>query len=181
MSIRFTRLLLALFTLSCGVPGAKPAADASMGADAGMSGPDAPVSADLGSPFDGSSKDAGVDASYDPTNLTATWRGDFTAAVSPGNTLWLEVVLTHEDTAISGTFASQNGRAGTISGTIEGATMTSEMVFTDDCAGTATSTMEVAMDGGRLVGTYLSTDCYGELPGAVDGAYDGTVDLLRQP
>ena len=83
--------------------------------------------------------------------------------------------------AISGTFASQNGRAGTISGTIEGATMTSEMVFTDDCAGTATSTMEVAMDGGRLVGTYLSTDCYGELPGAVDGAYDGTVDLLRQP
>lgn len=175
MPMRFTCLLLALSTcLGCGNSDSKPRGDASMppGADVGVSDADATVSP---------GNDAAADAALDPTNLTATWRGDFTAAVAPGNTYWIEVALTHDGAAIGGTFTSENGRLGTISGTIEGATITSEMVFTDGCAGTATSRMELAADGSRIVGTYLSTDCHGERPGAVDGAYDGTMDLVRQP
>ena len=80
--------------------------------------------------------------------------------------------LTDAASGVTGTLTTDSGRAADVSGSVSGSRLSMEMTFTDECGGSAASTLDITDGGDRLVGNYAITDC--------GGSYSGGMDLGRQ-
>lgn len=102
------------------------------------------------------------------TDLTGTYTGSYTATTNPGVRFEGTFQLTQDGSNVTGRFSTTAGRSGTIRGSVEGSRLTATMSFTDRCAGSAQTTVDILDGGSRLVGTYEAKDCLGRYSGGFD-------------
>ena len=100
-------------------------------------------------------------------SFAGTWTGDYTSSNNPGSVFTATLQLTQSGTSVSGTLTTSPGRSATVAGTVSGSRLTSNWTWTDLCAGTATSTLDMAASGTRATGSYSSNDCLGLTSGGL--------------
>lgn len=100
--------------------------------------------------------------STSPTQLALT--GVFAGPVSglvaaaPYST-GLTYTLTQTGNAVTGTWSTALGNAGTVAGTVSGASVAFTLVQTAPCAGSVTGTATISNNGMTLAGSYAGTMC----------------------
>jgi hypothetical protein len=105
-------------------------------------------------------------------NVTGTYIGNYTATSDPGVTYEGVLQLTQSGSQVTGTLATNSGRSANISGSISGSRITATFTYTDGCAGSASTTIDISNSGTQLSGTYTATDC--------TGTYAGGYSLTKQ-
>jgi hypothetical protein len=106
-------------------------------------------------------------------NLISTYVGDYTVSTEPVTVYSAGLRLLQVVTdVLRGQLTTDALRTAQVSLTIEGATLTGGLVFTDDCIGSAQVNATSHDSGDRIVGGYSASDC--------NGQYTGTLDVLRR-
>jgi len=105
-------------------------------------------------------------------NVTGTYMGNYTATSDPGVTYEVVLQLTQSGSQVTGTLTTNSGRSANISGSISGSRITGTFTYTDGCAGSASTTIDISNSGTQLSGTYTATDC--------TGTYSGGYSLTKQ-
>ena len=105
-------------------------------------------------------------------NVTGTYIGDYTATSAPGVVYQGVFQLTQSGSQVTGTLATNTGRSANLSGSISGSRITAPFTYTDGCAGSASTTIDISNSGTQLSGTYTATDC--------TGTYSGGYSLTKQ-
>jgi hypothetical protein len=98
-------------------------------------------------------------------SLTGTFIGSYTATADPGVVYQGVLQLTQNGANVTGTFTTNAGRSATMAGTVSGSRVTGSYVFTDGCAGSASTTADVTNGGTELTGNYSASDCLGTYSG----------------
>ena len=103
----------------------------------------------------------------DVPQLQGTWIGTYTNSAAPGTVYEGVLQLTQDDETVTGTLTTNAGRAASVSGSVSGDRLTATFTYTDGCAGTASTTADLADDQVPpvLTGNYTSSDCLGETSG----------------
>ncbi len=116
---------------------------------------------------DGLTAITGVPQNPGGTNATISgrWVGDLTSSRDPFVTFPSVMQLAQTGTAVTGTLTISTGRVANVNGTVSGQRMTGTLSFTDVCGGTATTTVDVVLNGTRLSGAYNLNDCGGNQTG----------------
>ena len=105
-------------------------------------------------------------------NVTGTYMGNYTATSDPGVTYEGVLQLTQSGSQVTGTLTTTAGRSANVSGSISGSRITATFTYTDGCAGSASTTIDISNSGTQLSGTYTATDC--------TGTYSGGYSLTKQ-
>jgi hypothetical protein len=103
--------------------------------------------------------------------LTGTFVGEYTVSTEPGTVYSAALVLSQAGRDVVGQLTTDAPRTGLVSFLFDDSTLTGELEFTDDCAGSANVTANIQSVGDRIVGSYSATDC--------SGSYTGTFDVVR--
>jgi len=104
-----------------------------------------------------------------PQNVSfaGTWTGEYTSSNNPGAVFAATLQLTQNGTSVTGTLATSPGRSATLNGSVNGSRLTATWTWTDLCAGSATTTLDMAASGTRITGSYSSNDCLGLTSGGL--------------
>jgi len=117
----------------------------------------------------GGSSSPGVDSAS--VNVTGTWRGPVVSSVAGSSTATL--TLNQTGTTVSGTYATTGGQAGSVVGTVSGATLAFNITPTQaGCTGALSGTGNVTNTTAMAFGYSGTTSC--------GGAETGTGNLVKQ-
>jgi hypothetical protein len=105
-------------------------------------------------------------------NVTGTFIGSYTATSDPGVTYKGVLQLSQSGSQVTGTLTTNTGRSANLSGSISGSRITATFTYTDGCAGSASTTIDISNSGTQLSGTYTANDC--------TGTYSGGYSLMKQ-
>ena len=106
-------------------------------------------------------------------NVTGTYIGNYTATSAPGVVYEGVFQLTQSGSQVTGTIVTNTGRSANLSGSISGSRITATFTYTDGCAGSASTTIDISNSGTQLSGTYTATDC----TGTYSGGYSLTIQV----
>ena len=105
------------------------------------------------------------DPSSPTLNVSGTFIGDYTSELQPGVVLQGVLQLTQSGNAVTGSLTTNAGRAGNIQATLTGQRLEGTIQFTDQCGGSAATTVDVTSGGLGLTGNYQAVDCLGSYRG----------------
>ena len=114
----------------------------------------------------GGGDDGGTGPSQD-ANLAGTWNATITVTggtqLAPGTQFTAVFALTQTGTSVSGTFLTEGGLSGALSGTVSDQSFSFAVSQGAPCLGTFNGSGSVTPSGTRLDGSYSGADCDGTL------------------
>ncbi|MBA4386189.1 MAG: hypothetical protein C0410_15755, partial [Anaerolinea sp.] len=112
-------------------------------------------------------------------DLTGTWIGAFTTSIITTPTQ-ITLLLSQSGSNVTGTYSSQAGGVGTVSGTLSGSTLTFTLhQTTTNCSGTFSGTGTVS--GNTMTFTFSGNDCLGTHTNGQGTVTRSTLPLTANP
>lgn len=101
------------------------------------------------------------------TNVTGTWDGQVTVTggsqLAAGTRFTVIVTLAQSGNMVSGTFATEGGASGQLSGSVSGQALSFAIAQGPPCAGTFDGSAAVSTANTQMSGAYSGSDCNGTL------------------